>query len=89
MSEPWHARSAAEAAAALGSDPRMGSAGSKRLAGLAAEGPNEIARGARISALAIFARQFRSAVVWLLLGAGSSLGFANTSTAARSSRSWR
>ncbi len=37
---------------------------------LAAGGPNELREGKRISRLRIFARQFKSLLIWILLGAG-------------------
>ncbi len=69
MSEPWHARSAAEAATELGSDPRLGLSRVEAARRLAADGPNEVRRTEGRSALAIFAQQFSGLVIWVLIGA--------------------
>src|SRR5512144_563198 len=69
MSEPWHARTAAETVAELGSDPRRGLTRAEAARRLAADGPNEVRRAEGRSALAIFAQQFSGLVIWVLIGA--------------------
>ena len=52
------------------------------------DGPNQLARGAATSPFTIFARQFQSFVIWLLIGAAIvSLPSASSRTAMRSARS--
>ncbi len=69
MTIPWHARSAAEAAAELGTDARLGLTRAEAARRLAADGPNEIRREEGRSALTILAQQFASLVIWVLIGA--------------------
>jgi len=69
MAEEWHAASIEEAARRLATDPRQGLAVAEAASRLAAEGANELRRGAEISLLALFAGQFRSLVIWVLIGA--------------------
>ena len=69
MRENWHAASGVEAARRLASDPRQGLSAAEASRRLAADGPNQLQRGEEISALEIFARQFRSLVIWVLIGA--------------------
>jgi Ca2+-transporting ATPase len=66
----WHSRALAELARTLETDPARGLASEEAARRLAEFGPNELERGAGISPLAILAQQFRSLVVWLLVGAG-------------------
>ncbi len=66
---PWHARSAAEAAAELATDVQLGLTHAEAARRLATDGPNEIRREERRSALAILGQQFTSLVVWVLIGA--------------------
>ena len=47
----------------LGTDPQQGLSPDEAARRLAADGPNELQRGAEISPLAILAQQFRSLVV--------------------------
>jgi Ca2+-transporting ATPase len=65
----WHALDAAEVAAALGSDAERGLAPEEAARRLAQEGPNELRAEEGRSLLAMAAGQFRSLVVWLLIGA--------------------
>ncbi len=53
----------------LETDAQRGLSAEEAARRLAADGPNELQRGAGISPLAILAQQFRSLVVWLLIGA--------------------
>jgi len=65
----WHGASLGEVARALETDPVRGLASEEAARRLARVGPNELRRGKSISPLAILAQQFRSLVVWLLVGA--------------------
>ena len=69
MAEPWHAASVEDTAHRLGTDPKQGLAAEEAARRLAVDGPNELRRGSEISPLAIFAQQFRSLVIWVLIGA--------------------
>ncbi len=69
MTTPWHARSVDEVAPALGGDAKLGLTRDEAARRLAAEGPNELRKAERRSALAILARQFASLVIWVLIGA--------------------
>jgi Ca2+-transporting ATPase len=53
----------------LGTDAQQGLSPEEAARRLAADGPNELQRGTEISPLAILAQQFRSLVIWLLIGA--------------------
>lgn len=53
----------------LATDSQQGLSPEEAARRLAADGPNELQRGADISPPAILAQQFRSLVVWLLIGA--------------------
>jgi Ca2+-transporting ATPase len=68
-SAAWHARSGVEVVAALQGDALGGLTPAEAARRLAADGPNELRRGEAASALAIFARQFASLVIWVLIGA--------------------
>ena len=69
MTPLWHARSVGELATALWSDAKLGLRRDEAARRLDAEGPNELRRPERRSALAILARQFASLVIWVLIGA--------------------
>ena len=68
---PWHARPLAEVAAALRTDPDRGLDAAEAARRLAADGANELRREESTSPLVIFAAQFRSLVVWVLIGAAA------------------
>ena len=68
-SEAWHSRSADEALAHFGSSA-AGLSAADASARLAANGPNKLTEGARISPLTILLGQFRSLLVWILIAAG-------------------
>jgi Ca2+-transporting ATPase len=68
---PWHARPLSEVAAALGTDPDRGLDAAEAARRLAADGANELHHEESTSPLAIFAAQFRSLVVWVLIGAAA------------------
>src|SRR3990172_6343848 len=61
--------SVAELARDLATDPQVGLGVEQAAKRLAEDGPNELRRGSGISPLAFLVQQFRSLVVWLLIGA--------------------
>jgi Ca2+-transporting ATPase len=65
----WHRRSAEDALAQLGS-VAAGLSAQEAAKRLAADGPNELQEGPRISPLRMFLSQFKSLIIWLLIGAG-------------------
>jgi Ca2+-transporting ATPase len=65
----WHSRSAEDALAELGS-AEAGLSGEEAANRLAADGPNELQEGPRITPLRMFLSQFKSLIIWLLIGAG-------------------
>jgi len=64
----WHNRSAEEVLAHLGS--ATGLSAQEAAQRLAANGPNELEEGKRISPLQIFLGQFKSLIIWILIAAG-------------------
>jgi Ca2+-transporting ATPase len=69
MRDDWHVKPIAEVAANLASDLNHGLAADEAARRLAIQGPNELRKGERISALALFLGQFRSLVIVVLIGA--------------------
>ncbi len=69
--QDWHAMPADAIAAELASDPLRGLSATEAQRRLAIHGPNELAQTAATSALTIFARQFTSLVIWILILAAS------------------
>jgi Ca2+-transporting ATPase len=69
ISETWHSRSADEALAHLCSSA-TGLSATDASARLAANGPNQLTEGTRISPLKIFFGQFQSLLIWILIAAG-------------------
>ena len=67
--EAWHNRSAEEVLAQLGSSA-TGLSAAEAAQRLAANGPNELKEGKRISPLQIFLGQFKSLIIWILIAAG-------------------
>ncbi|MEO5954069.1 MAG: cation-translocating P-type ATPase [Nitrospiraceae bacterium] len=67
--EAWHNRSAEEVLAQLGSSA-TGLSATEAGQRLAANGPNELKEGKRISPLLIFLGQFKSLIIWILIAAG-------------------
>ena len=67
--EAWHSRSAEEVLAHLGSSA-TGLSAQEAAQRLAADGPNELKEGKRISPLQIFLGQFKSLIIWILIAAG-------------------
>lgn len=68
-SEVWHHRAVDDVLAQLGTttDGLSSAEAAKRLA---TDGANQLTEAHRISALRIFADQFKSLVIWILIGAG-------------------
>ncbi len=67
--ESWHNRPAEEVLTQLGSTP-AGLSAAEAAQRLAKDGPNELKEARRISGWRILARQFKSLVIWILIGAG-------------------
>ena len=67
--EAWHTRSAEAALLQLGSSA-SGLSAQDAAQRLAANGPNELKEGKRISPVRIFLGQFKSLLIWILIGAG-------------------
>jgi len=67
--EAWHNRSAEEVLAHLGSSA-TGLLAAEVARRLAANGPNDLKEGKRISPLQIFLGQFKSLIIWILIAAG-------------------
>lgn len=65
----WYSQSAGEVLAQLGSTT-TGLSATEAAKRFAADGPNELKEGKRISALQIFFGQFKSLIVWILIAAG-------------------
>jgi Ca2+-transporting ATPase len=65
----WHARSAAEVADALHADAEHGLSAAEAARRYAADGPNELPRADAVSPLTVLIGQFRSVVIWILIGA--------------------
>ncbi len=68
-SKAWHSQSSEEALAQLNS-AATGLSAQESAKRLAADGPNELIEGKRISALQIFLSQFKSLIIWILITAG-------------------
>ena len=67
--EAWHSQPAEEVLAQLGS-AAAGLSAQDAAKRLAADGPNELKEGKRISPLQIFLGQFKSLIIWILIAAG-------------------
>ena len=68
--EVWHSQHANDVLARLGSN--AGGLTSQEVSRrLAADGPNELKEGARISPLRILLGQFKSLIIWILIVAGA------------------
>ncbi len=67
--ETWHSRSAEAVLLELHSSP-SGLSAAEAASRLAADGPNELKEGKRISPLQIFLSQFKSLLIWILIAAG-------------------
>ena len=65
----WYNRSAEEVLVHLGSS-MIGLSATEAAQRLAADGPNELRKGKRISALQMFLGQFKSLIIWILIAAG-------------------
>jgi P-type Ca2+ transporter type 2C len=69
----WHHQSAEDVLAHLGSSA-TGLSAQEAAQRLAADGPNELKEGKRISPLQIFLGQFKSLIIWILIVAGALSG---------------
>ncbi len=67
--QAWHSLCAEEVLAKLGS-ATTGLSAQEAAQRLAADGPNELKEGKRISPWQIFLGQFKSLIVWILIVAG-------------------
>ena len=77
--EAWHSRSAEAALLELKSSP-AGLSAQEAATRLAADGPNELKEGERISPVQIFFGQFKSLLIWILIAAGVLSGFLGETT---------
>lgn len=66
----WHAVDAGILVAGLGSDAAAGLSEAEARRRLAADGPNALPEPAPVSRWVLFLSQFKSLVIWLLIGAG-------------------
>ncbi|MEK7768798.1 MAG: cation-transporting P-type ATPase, partial [Pseudomonadota bacterium] len=67
----WHNQSIPEAASLLATDVEQGLADEEVAIRLVRYGQNKLRKGKRFSALVIFASQFKSLVIWVLIGAAA------------------
>jgi Ca2+-transporting ATPase len=67
--EAWHSQSAGDVLGRL-SSAATGLAAQEAAKRLAADGPNELKEGKRISPLQIFLGQFKNLIIWILIAAG-------------------
>ncbi|MDP3334175.1 MAG: HAD-IC family P-type ATPase [Methylococcaceae bacterium] len=67
--QAWHSLAAEEVLTQLGSSAN-GLSAQEAARRLAANGPNELKEGKRISPLQIFLSQFKSLIIWILIAAG-------------------
>lgn len=65
----WHNESITELVHHLASDVDQGLTDAEAASRLSQYGPNKLQKGKRFSALAIFMNQFKSLVIWVLIGA--------------------
>ncbi len=71
--DAWYSQSADAVLAQFGS-AATGLSATEAAQRLAADGPNELAEGRRISPLRIFLGQFKSLIIWILIAAGGISG---------------
>ncbi len=67
----WHNQSIPEVTRLLTTDVEQGLADKEVAARLARYGPNKLRKSKRVSALVIFVSQFKSLVIWVLIGAAA------------------
>ncbi|TAK59909.1 cation-translocating P-type ATPase [Methylobacter sp.] len=67
----WHKLSITEAASLLATDVKQGLSANEAKKRLARYGQNKLRKGKRFSALVIFVSQFKSLVIWVLIGAAA------------------
>jgi P-type Ca2+ transporter type 2C len=65
----WHSRPLRQLLNELGAEPKQGLSAAEALDRLKRLGPNELRRQAGVTLLSIFVAQFRSLIVWILIGA--------------------
>ena len=71
MTHAWHARSTEDVLTAVVSDATGGLGADEARRRLSTGGPNVLRTGRKVSGLDILAAQFRSVVVWVLIGAAA------------------
>jgi Ca2+-transporting ATPase len=69
MPDSWHDKSLSEIATGMAADPTGGLTLHEAAERLAKVGPNELRKGEAISPLALLGGQFKSLVIWVLIGA--------------------
>lgn len=67
----WHNQSTAELASLLVTDTEKGLTDEEVAVRLVRNGPNKLQKGKRFSAFVILASQFKSLVIWVLIGAAA------------------
>jgi len=67
----WHNQSITEAASLLAADVEQGLSGNEAKKRFVRYGQNKLRKGKRFSALVIFVSQFKSLVIWVLMGAAA------------------
>ena len=65
----WHAQGIGELSAALGGDADHGLSASAAAKRLAQDGPNQLPAAMPVSAWRLLTEQFKSLIVWVLVGA--------------------
>jgi len=71
MNRHWYAMPIDEVAVELGTSLKQGLSSSEAASRLERDGPNEIRKAKRESALGMFLRQFHSVVIWVLIAAAA------------------
>lgn len=67
----WHHQSITDLVQLLSSDVEQGLSDAEAASRLAQYGPNKLQKGKRYSALTIFMNQFKSLIIWVLIGAAA------------------
>ena len=67
----WHSQSIAELEHLIATDVERGLTDEEVAARLVRNGPNKLRKGKRFSVLAIIVSQFKSLVIWVLIGAAA------------------
>ena len=71
MNRHWYAMPIDEVAVELGTSLKQGLSSIEAASRLERDGPNEIRKAKRESALGMFLRQFHSVVIWVLIAAAA------------------